>query len=112
MSSFCEINENVSFLHFRMASSVFEEEWEICAEALEYLRNQWEAHNNRKVLLSRKEIYEVNMKMVDLKYCLDGARTFEAIAEFREKHIDLNHVICSAAVKMGFTVKSRNTAGT
>jgi hypothetical protein len=95
-----------------MASSVFQEEWEICAEALEYLRNQWETHNNRKVLLSRKEIYEVNMKMVDMKYCLDSAKTFEDIAEFRKKHIELNHVILTCAVKMGFTIKNRNTLGT
>ena len=52
------------------------------------------------------------MKMVDLKYCLDSAKTFEDIAEFREKHIEINHVILSAAVKMGFTIKSRNTHGT
>jgi hypothetical protein len=43
-------------------------------EALEHLRNQRETHNNRKVLLSRKEMYEVNMKIVNMKYCLDSAK--------------------------------------
>jgi uncharacterized protein (DUF2461 family) len=95
-----------------MASSVFQEEWEMCAEALEYLRNQWEDHNERKIFLSRKEIYEVNMKMVELKYCLDSAKTFDDISEFRRKHVELNHVIVSAAVKMGFTIQSRNVHGT
>ena len=34
-----------------MALSEFQKEWEICAEALEYLKSQWKTHNNQKVLL-------------------------------------------------------------
>jgi hypothetical protein len=67
-----------------MALSEFQKEWEICAEALEYLKSQWKTHNNQKVLLCRKEIYKVNIKMVDMKYILDSAKTFQDIAEFRK----------------------------